>query len=51
MISTHLKACCFSLSAAGCGRKAIGIEIEESYCEIARERLEKTPQLDDPTGS
>ncbi len=38
-------------AAAGCGRKGIGIEIEERYCEIARQRLEKTPQVDDPTGS
>jgi hypothetical protein len=29
----------------------LGIEIEERYREIARERLEKKPHLDDPTGS
>ena len=27
-------------AAAGCGRKAIGIEIEERYCALARARLE-----------
>ena len=34
-------------AAADCGRKAIGIEIEERYCALAAARLERTPPMDD----
>ncbi len=29
------------VAAAGCGRKAVGIEIEQRYCSLARARVEK----------
>jgi len=29
------------VAAYGCGRKGIGIELDEGYCMTARERLER----------
>ncbi len=37
-------------AAAGCGRKAIGIEIEERYCALAAARLERTLPMDHNAG-